>query len=316
MQAVQQAVEHSVQQADLQGGHQALLVGSRISRYAILELLGVGGMGEVYLARDEALGRNVAVKVVRSQPAPDPEFRRRLANEARALSRVNSPQVAGIYDFLADGDRDVIVMEYVPGATLKDLLEDGPLPLGQLTALAIQMLRGLAAAHDAGVVHSDIKPSNITVTAAGQLKILDFGLAKVVRPESASTVSTHVSSAGSLAGTMPYMSPEQLRGLPIDHRSDIFSAGAVLYEMATGSRAFPHRQPAQLIDALLHEEPVPASTIAVVPKCLDRVIARALAKDASRRYQGATQFAAAVAQAGRPRETHSRGLSAWLSWMG
>jgi serine/threonine protein kinase len=255
------------------------------------------------------------VKVVRSQPAPDPGFRRRLANEARALSRVNSPQVAGIYDFLADGDRDVIVMEYVPGATLKDLLEDGPLPLGQLTALAIQMLRGLAAAHGAGVVHSDIKPSNITVTAAGQLKILDFGLAKVVRPESASTVSTHVSSAGSLAGTMPYMSPEQLRGLPIDHRSDIFSAGAVLYEMATGSRAFPHRQPAQLIDALLHEEPVPASTIAGVPKCLDRVIARALAKDASRRYQGATQFAAAVAQAARSRETQTRGLSAWLSWM-
>jgi serine/threonine protein kinase len=300
------------------------LCGTTVARYAITELLGVGGMGEVYLAHDSQLHRQVAMKVRhhhRDLRLPDDG---ELLAEARALSRLNHSHVAAIYDFVTDQGRDYIVMEFVPGKTLKELLTGGPLPFTDLGRLGMQMMSGLAAAHAAGLLHCDIKPANLKVTDGGELKILDFGLAQLlpqgVGAERARELSTHSPSAFGPIGTMPYMSPEQLRGEAGDERSDVFSAGAVLYEMATGQQAFAQQHIPLLVDAILHQQPVAPSILnARVPAAFDGIVQKAMEKWPARRYQSARELHAALESLSASRSAAApslawRRLSAWLDW--
>lgn len=269
------------------------LAGSRVAHYTVVSMIGSGGMGKVYWGRDERLHRDVAIKVLADAHVTGPARKRQLLSEARALSRVSHPHVAGIYDFISQSERDFIVMELVCGASLKDVIASGPLPLGEIVRLGQQLARGLAAAHAAHVIHRDIKPANLKVTSAGELKILDFGLAKVM-PSAADLDSRTASHAGdTLVGTVPYMAPEQLRGDEADERSDIFSAGAVLYEMATGQLAFPQRQVARLIDAILNQEPADLTAVnPLLPRSLERVVMRALEKRPAERQQSARELLA------------------------
>jgi serine/threonine protein kinase len=289
------------------------LIGSRVSHYAILDLLGTGGMGEVYRARDEMLKRDVAVKVVRRQDGAHPDGRRLLAHEARALSRVNHPHIASIYDFLTESDRDYIIMEYVPGATLKDILESGSLPLRQVLRLGQQIVDGMSAVHAARVVHRDIKPSNIKVTETNQLKIVDFGLARVTCD--AADASTTTVSAGSLAGTVPYMAPERLLDGEGDERGDVYSVGTVLYEMATGKPAFAQRQLAPLIDAILHEHVIPPARLnPQIPRSLGSVIERAMHRRPERRYQTGAELSQALASVAQRLPGEEPGVRERMQW--
>lgn len=272
-------------------GDQESLTGRRLAQYAVLSLIGAGGMGKVYRARDEQLRRDVAIKVV-SETSRFSPGRRMLLTEARALSRLQHPNVAGIYDFVTCDGSDCIVMEFVPGATLREILRGGPLPVAEVLRLGGQMARGLAAAHAARLIHQDIKPANLKVTSSGDLKILDFGVAKVLPGGSQLDSSGDTDSGFGLAGTVPYMAPERLRGEPGDERSDIFGAGAVLYEMAVGRRAFPHLQLALLIEAILDENPEPPAVVnPLVPADLSRVVMRALEKRPQNRHQSAEELA-------------------------
>jgi serine/threonine protein kinase len=271
------------------------LTGTTVSRYSIGDLIGAGGMGQVYRARDEQLQRNVAVKVLSHHDESRPHRDRELVAEARALSRLSHPHVAAIYDFVTESGRDFIVMEFVPGATLKEILAECALPFSDVVRLGRQMVQALAAAHGAHVVHRDIKPANLKVTENGELKILDFGLAQLMPCAGVKEISTHSPVEFGPAGTMPYMSPEQLRGEVADERSDIFSAGAVLYEMATGRPAFPQAKMVQLIDAVLHQDPVPPSTISLhTPATFDRLVNKAMQKRPAKRYQSARELDAAL----------------------
>jgi serine/threonine protein kinase len=277
--------------AVMQVVHESNLTGSRISHYAIANLIGSGGMGQVYRGRDERLRRDVAIKVLASVVESRPHLRHRLIVEARALSRLSHPHVAGIYDFVTEAGRDFIIMEFVSGATLKSIVADGPLPLAEVIRLGRQMVRGLAAAHAAQVVHHDIKPGNLKVTSSGDLKILDFGLATAVPCRASAEISTESGSRFEPAGTLPYMAPEQLRGEVADGRSDIFSVGAVLYEMATGRLAFPQQQLAQLIEAILHQDPIPPSALnPFLPLAFERVVMKAMEKEPGERHQSAGEL--------------------------
>jgi serine/threonine protein kinase len=291
------------------------LAGTSVSRYAIVDLIGAGGMGRVYRARDDRLQRQVAIKVRGREMGSDPHRERELMAEARALSRLSHPHVAAIYDFLTESEREFIVMEYVPGATLKEILARGPLPFEDVVRLGTQMMQGLAAAHAAELVHCDIKPANLKITSAGELKILDFGLAQLMPGSGVKDLSTRRPSEFGPIGTMPYMAPEQLRGEVSDGRSDVFSAGAVLYEMATGHQAFPQQRIAQLVDAILHENPVAPSTINTrVPPSFDRLVKKAMEKRPSRRYQTANELEAAIGSLSAARSRLRRLTpSRWLS---
>ena len=268
------------------------LNGTRVSHYAIGDLIGAGGMGKVYRARDERFDRDVAIKVINPGSPSQPEWRHALMLEARLLSRLHHPHVAGIYELINESGRDFLVMELVPGATLRELLAAGPLPALEVVSLGRQMTDGLAAVHAARVIHGDIKPANLKVTSAGGLKILDFGLAKALSsPAPSADFSTTTLSEIGLAGTVPFMAPEQLRGERTDERSDIFSAGAVLYEMASGCPAFPQRQMACLIDAILHEDPIRLRSMnRSVPKGLAQIVSKALRKRPCDRQQSADQL--------------------------
>jgi eukaryotic-like serine/threonine-protein kinase len=272
------------------------LTGTTVTRYAIVDLIGSGGMGHVYRARDERLQRNVAIKVVGRQSESCPWLERELMDEARALSRLSHPHVAAIYDYLTESGRDFIVMELVHGSTLTDILAGGPLPFDEVVRLGRQMIQGLAAAHAAHIVHCDIKPANIKVTTEGELKILDFGLAQLMPMGTAGEPSTTTNALFVPVGTIPYMPPEQLRGERPDERNDIFSAGAVLYEMATGHPPFPQQTMAEIVDAILHREPTrPSALNPSVPRAFDRVVARAMAKDRLKRYARAGDVDAELA---------------------
>jgi serine/threonine protein kinase len=270
--------------------------GKTIDRYAILGLIQAGGQGTVYRGRDQWLQREVAIKVLPPRGEADAGPPHALIAEGQRLSQINDPHVAGVYDFVKHDDRDFLVMEFVPGATLHELLKNGPLPLPEILRLGSQLARGLAAAHAARIIHCDIKPENLKIASSGELKILDFGVAarggrKLVWDDS----TTQTPSRGHVSGTVPYMSPEQLRGEVVDERSDIFSAGAVLYEMATGRRSFPHRDLARLVEALQYETPPrPSSINPAVPVALDRVIEKALEKKASARHGSAVELAIAL----------------------
>jgi serine/threonine protein kinase len=220
-----------------------LAAGTTLGRYKILAPLGEGGMGEVYHGHDPRLAREVAIKVVRGDFARDPERLKRFEQEARAAGALNHPNVCTIYDVGTHEGAPFVVMELLEGESLRAKLEAGPLPLRKALEYAAQAAHGLAAAHAKGIVHRDLKPENLFVTSDGRVKVLDFGLAKLVRPEMPAsagdaTVSVALSESGAIVGTAGYMAPEQLRGQPVDARTDLFALGAVAHELVSGQRAF------------------------------------------------------------------------------
>jgi eukaryotic-like serine/threonine-protein kinase len=268
-----------------------LSAGTRLGPYEILALIGSGGMGEVYRAQDARLNRTIAIKVLPAQAADRPEMRERFEREARAVSALNHPHICGLYDIGQQAGIDYFVMEYLEGETLAARLQKGPLPLDQLLRYAIQIADALTQAHRRGVLHRDLKPANIMLTKAGA-KLLDFGLAKLRGPnqqaEALATMSLELTQKGTILGTLQYMAPEQLESKETDARTDIFAFGAVLYEIATGRKAFEGRSQASLISAIMSSEPAPISTLKpLAPPALDHVIRRCLAKDPEARWQTA-----------------------------
>ena len=281
----------------------ALEAGRRLGPYEVLGLLGAGGMGAVYKARDTRLTRTVAIKIVAGAAALDQAARERFTREALAIAALNHPHICTLYDVGRDGATDYLVMEHLEGETLATRLKKGPLPLVQAAAIGTAIADALAAAHRQGVVHRDLKPANVMLTTTGggrrdapQVKLLDFGLAKLVRrpgvtavgPSAISALET-VTMPGAVMGTVPYMAPEQLEGKEVDPRSDIFSFGAVLYEMVTGKRAFRGDSSASVISAILSSQPPALSSLQpATPPALDRLVQRCLAKDPDGRWQTAT----------------------------
>ena len=275
-----------------------LAAGTRLGAYEILAPLGAGGMGEVYRARDAKLGREIAIKVLPAATSSDPERRRRFEQEARSASALNHPNILTIYDIGTTDETLHIAMELVEGKTLRDLVASAePLPTKRLLELAVQTAEGLAKAHAAGIVHRDLKPENLMVTRDGYVKILDFGLAKLTEPASQedSVLPTAIASPtqpGTVMGTAGYMSPEQASGQPVDFRSDQFTFGAILYEMATGKRAFQRKTGAETLVAVIREEPEPVQQLAPnAPAPVRWIIERCLAKDPEERYASTKDLA-------------------------
>src|SRR5215510_2788666 len=263
--------------------------GSRFGPYEVVAPLGAGGMGEVWRARDERLGRDVAIKVLPEEVSADSGRLKRFEKEARAASALNHPNIVTIYEIGSAGSVSWIAMERVEGKTLRELLFAGPMPTKRLLSIAAQIAEGLATAHQAGIVHRDLKPENAMVTKEGRVKILDFGLAKLTGTESgenASRLPTETgTSPGVVLGTVGYMSPEQAAGQTIDFRSDQFSFGSILYEMATGKRAFQKGTAVDTLSAILHEEPKPLAEISPeAPPPLRWIVERCLVKDPEERY--------------------------------
>jgi len=264
------------------------MIGRVLGHYRVIEAIGSGGMGAVYRAHDERLDRDVAIKVLPPDSLADEESRKRFQQEALALSSISHPNIETVYDFAAEDGADYLVMELVPGVSLDRKLASGPLSEGEMLPLAMQLTEGLAAAHAAGVLHRDLKPHNVQITPQGRLKILDFGLAKRLRLTSDAETLDQLTRSRSLLGTLPYMSPEQLRGQPVDARTDIYGAGAVLYEMATRQRPFPESNSAVLAENILNRQPQPPREIN--PKVsikLEQIILKCLAKEGVRRYSSA-----------------------------
>src|SRR5262249_41371300 len=274
-----------------------LAAGSRLGPYEILAPLGAGGMGEVWGARDTRLARSVAIKVIPPDFASDPARLKRFEKEARAASALNHPNIVTIYDIGSADSVAFIAMERVEGKTLRDLLFAGLLPIKRLLQITAQIAEGLARAHEAGIVHRDLKPENVMVTKDGLVKILDFGLAKQTGPASARGEGSHLptetgTSPGVVLGTVGYMSPEQAARQPVDFRSDQFSFGSILYEMATGKRAFQKNAAVDTFSAILHEEPKPVGELnAQVSAPLRWIVERCLAKEPDDRYASSRDLA-------------------------
>ncbi len=291
--------------------------GTKLGPYEIQSPLGAGGMGEVYRARDTRLDRTVAVKILPTHLSADPEFKQRFEREARAVSSLNHPNICQLFDVGRQDGIDFLVMEFLDGETLAERVRRGPLPLAELAKVGMTVAQALAAAHRAGMVHRDLKPANVMLTKAGA-KLMDFGLAKPVAPGAAGSASAPLLSAaktmsgptpvspltmaGSIVGTIQYMSPEQIEGKETDSRADIFALGAVLYEMATGKRAFEGKSQISVASAILEKDPEPVrSGKPEMPPALDALIAGCLAKDREERFQSAHDVwleLRAVAQAG------------------
>jgi eukaryotic-like serine/threonine-protein kinase len=274
-----------------------LAAGSRLGPYEILAPIGAGGMGEVYRARDTRLGRDVAVKVLPSSVSSDPDRLKRFEKEARAASSLNHPNIVTIHDIGESGATSFIAMEIVDGQTLRDLMAEGGLSTKRLLPIVAQVADGLAKAHAAGIVHRDLKPENVMVTKDGLVKILDFGLAKLTQPEDASgaTQAPTVSggtAAGIVMGTVGYMSPEQAMGKPLDFRSDQFAFGSILYEMATGRRAFARDSVPETLAAVIRDEPEPIGNLSPLsPAPLRWIVERCLAKNPDGRYAATRDLA-------------------------
>ncbi|MGC2466851.1 MAG: serine/threonine-protein kinase, partial [Candidatus Acidiferrum sp.] len=231
------------------------MIGQTLGHYRILEEVGSGGMGVVYRAHDDQLERDVAVKVLPSGTLSDDASRRHFRKEALALAKLSHPNIETVYEFDTQDGIDFLVMEYVPGKTLAERLAFGALPEKEVAALGMQIAAAMEEAHNRGIVHRDLKPKNIAITARGEAKVLDFGLARLL-PRSNDVTSDSLTDTRAGAGTLPYMPPEQLQGEPVDARTDIYTIGAVLYEMGTGRRAFPEELPSRVIDAILHRPPI------------------------------------------------------------
>ncbi|HSC29320.1 MAG TPA: protein kinase, partial [Vicinamibacterales bacterium] len=266
------------------------MIGRTFSHYSIVERLGAGGMGEVYKARDENLGREVAVKVLPVGTLVDEAARRRFRREAETLSRLNHPHIATIYDFHSADDIDYLVMEYVAGSTLAARLAVGALPEREVVSIGAGIAAALAEAHEQGLVHCDLKPANVMLTPKQQVKVLDFGISRLAS-RSPGLTATITALDLPAAGTLAYMAPEQVRGQSVDARTDVYAAGAVLYELATGSRPFPETQTARLVEAVLHDPLVPPSSLRpALSEGLERVILKCLERDPANRYQSAAEL--------------------------
>jgi len=274
-----------------------LTSGTKLGPYEIESLVGAGGMGEVYRAHDARLNRTVAIKILPSSFSADRDRLQRFAQEARAAAALNHPNILSIFDIGEQGGAPYVVSELLEGETLRARLKNGSLPIRKVIDYALQVARGLAAAHEKGIVHRDLKPENLFLTNDGRVKILDFGLAKLTRPETeggsgdAPTVQV-ATEAGVVMGTAGYMSPEQVRGKPADHRSDVFTFGAILYEMVSGKRAFHGESAADTMSAILKEEtPELSETARNVPPGLERIVRHCLEKHPSQRFQSAGDLA-------------------------
>ncbi len=308
------------------------MVGRTLGHYRVESILGSGGMGEVYRATDTRLDRTVAVKVLPQHLASNPERRQRFEREARAVSSLSHPHICALYDVGQQDGIDYLVMEYIEGESLADRLAKGPLPVDQALRYAIQVADALDKAHRAGITHRDLKPANVMLAKSGA-KLLDFGLAKLRSSDTEAvftgqsnvpTEQLSLTADGTIVGTFQYMAPEQLEAGPLDARTDIFSFGALLYEMITGKRAFDGKSQASLIGAILRAEPPPVSTIQpMTPPGLDRVVQRCLAKDPDERWQSAGDLmlelkwiAGSGSEAGTTSSVAARGRSrerlAWI----
>lgn len=282
-------------------GDSLSIIGHNIGPYHILNLIGEGGMGAVYKARDERLDRVVALKTLLVQHAAEPDLVQRMHIEARAASALSHPNICTIFDVGEWDGRPYIVMEYLEGEALRDRIEGQPLPLEDVLRFGIQLAAALDAAHAKRIIHRDVKPANLFVTVAGPMKMMDFGVAKRMRPQTERirresptvTESLDLTNPGTTVGTVSYMSPEQARGEVLDARTDLFSSGSVLYEMATGWKPFDGPTVAVVLDGILNRDPKPPSEVnPLVPPELDRIILKALEKDRALRYQSASDLSA------------------------
>jgi len=278
-----------------------LAAGMRLGPYEVLGLIGAGGMGEVYKARDTRLDRTVAIKVLPTELSADPERRARFEREARTIAGLNHPHICTLYDVGEHVGSTYLVMEYLAGETLAARLDKGRLPLGQALSVAVEIADALAAAHRQGVIHRDLKPGNVLLTKTGA-KLLDFGLAKLMghgeQPAAAyaapapPTQAAPLTGQGVIVGTVQYMAPEQLEAKPADARTDLWAFGAIVYEMVTGKRAFEGPSTVSLMGAILEREPTPiASLQPATPAALDRLVRRCLAKDPDERWDSAHDVA-------------------------
>ncbi len=305
------------------------MIGQSLGHFEILAKLGEGGTGVVYKARDSHLDRLVAIKVLPSDRVADPDRRRRFVQEAKAASALNHPGIITIHDIAQHNGIDFIAMEYVEGHTLDHLIQRRGLPVGEAIGYAVQMADALAAAHAAGIVHRDLKPANVVVAANGRVKVLDFGLAKLIdRVQLAGdgdaptmTLSGPATDRGVVVGTVAYMAPEQASGAQVDARADIFSFGAVLYEMVTGRRAFHGDSPLGTLTAVMREEPTPLrQLLADIPPELERVVTRCLRKDPERRWQSMADVKVALRElkeesdSGRLTATAAAGTRPTRTW--
>jgi serine/threonine protein kinase len=293
--------------------------GSQVSHYRILRHLSSGGMGEVYVAEDQQLLRKVAIKFIRTDDAGHLPARRRFEREARAASALNHPHICTVFEIDEHAGHPFLVMELLDGSDLRQFCGPGGMEISELPKWAAQIADALSAAHAEGIIHRDIKPANIFITTRGDCKILDFGLAKRDDSGSDTTIAntalvetaTELSRTGAVMGTAAYMSPEQVRGEALDPRSDLFSFGAVLYEMATGRRAFDGATQTAVFSSILSALPIPPSDLrAGLPRDLERILDKALAKDRDLRYQSAAEMRADLLRLGRDIESGTAKVAA------
>jgi hypothetical protein len=302
------------------------MIGRKLAQYEIESKLGVGGMGEVYLARDLRLGRSVAVKVLPEAFAKDEERIARFEREAKALAALNHANIAALHGFEQAGDTRFLVMELVEGETLAERIRRGPLPIDEALKIALQIAEALEAAHEKGIVHRDLKPANVKVTPDGKVKVLDFGLAKAMESgpvntslSNSPTLSVMATNPGIILGTAAYMSPEQAKGRPVDARTDVFSFGCVLYEMLTGRPAFEGEDVTEILSRVLQREPDWSLLPADIPDSMRRLLRRCLQKDRRRRLHAAADMRIEIEEGGaepKREEVRAAGGSFRVLWMG
>jgi serine/threonine-protein kinase len=307
-----------------------LSAGTRFGPYEVLDLIGIGGMGEVYRARDTRLDRTIALKVLPAPFAAETSARARFEREARAISALEHPHICTLHDVGEENGLAYLVMEHLRGETLAERLKRGPLPLDQTLEFGVEIADALATAHRQGIVHRDLKPGNVVLTQTG-VKLLDFGLARLTHESeptgveataSVETAAMTLTARGAILGTMPYMAPEQLEGRPADARADIWALGAILYEMVTGTRAFGGRSSASVVAAILEREPEPLSVRQpLTPEALERAVKRCLAKSPDERWDSARDLGAElrwIAEAGRRPAPRRSERAAWprrVGWL-